>query len=240
MAFVDISPLNVLGATGSPRVLRVTDTFNRAALNPSGKPIWTEYIMFKLPVGTPYLIGGYGGSTAPVGLNMTCLGQNNATSPYPAVLQCIGLDSSVWGKSQYMQATYVQQSAVVMSAGPAVMVDVQGSIASNGACYAVLFIGGPASRLVKMTGGSNLWTENSLVDPIPGDVPTNGDVYRIACQVGASNIITVKKNGVQIATFTDNTPLSTGLPGFTQSSIQQTAGVDGSVIMSNVDCGLGL
>jgi len=222
-------------------VTRVQDSFNRGVLQPSGSLIWSVCNMNILPVTTPFAIGNAACQAVGTGqMVLSCYGQTNPLYSAPAALQCIALTSRLlWGQTQYAQVKYISQLGN-LSAGPAVMVDVQG-VNSGGGCYAILFIGPPGTRLVKMVGGSSLWTESDLIAPIPGDVQSNGDVYRLSCQrQGASNFLTVTKNGTVIATFTDNTPLTTGVPGLTEVSLSIAAGVPGQLIVSAGDFGLGL
>ena len=221
-------------------VTQFSDSFARGTLNPSGLLPWEQTIMAKLPISTPFNVGGY--TCNGTNLVASSFGQDAPTYTMPAVLRCSALTYRlVSGQTQHCKCTFIAQNAVANSSGPSVLTDVQGVPSSNGGCYGILVIGAGACRLVKMTGGSSTWVENDLVAPIPGITLVNGSIMRISAQVNPGSVfLTVTINGVVATTFTDNTPLLTGVPGFFESSISQSAGVPGQVTFGSLQCGLGL
>lgn len=169
-----------------------------------------------------FTLGGAGGGT-PTGA---------AYCPVPAV-------SGIYGKSQFCQFVIPNVAITVAAILCGGMVACQGdAYAGTQLAYAAFYSNSQTSMNVDVMGGQDMRTEQYLLSG--GITVALGDTIRMSCIFGsASNLVTVSRNGAQVAQVTDNNAARPGIAGFPAMYIA-LANAGGSLCeYSSFSCGLG-
>lgn len=237
---------------GGKNVTQVSDSFSTAGgrntLNPVNQILWEPTPILQVPYNSPNVlalmqIGAQAGGGS--GLNMTCLGQNNNVYTIGVIMPCLGFTfGMVNGKTQFSQFTFNANTGANCVCCLGVMITSDPN-SSNFSMYAIEFNGNGVVGLGKIVLTGNVITNTGLGNP-PGASMTQGNVFRISCQVGVgSNVITVQQNGVQLSQVTDNgsvggPALTGGVPGMYNFIQGVSAGVTTFMQFRNWSGGLGL
>lgn len=245
-----VKPLNILstGAAGTPPATLFTDA---GGSRPSGGALgqnWFEGISYYTPFsnptgnsvisignaivdGQPAIIAGPGGTANPF-------------TVFDAVAVPIPIWSGVWGKSQFVQFTFIEYANVTSNTIFGGFLFYQTSALLNGygmranlhaangivvSRYAPNGTNAPGSNI----NGTTLITNAGL-----GGISTfaNGDVIRLSADTSVAGQITVtlKVNGVVKGSGIDHSPLVGGLPAY----VAEVG--NGQVSIRNFSAGLGL
>jgi hypothetical protein len=236
---VEVFPLNILGGAGKPPVTRVTDTFARGTLNPPGQVTWMHNVSVILPIINNITFG----LAFCNGVNQIVLSNqpNGVISTYfSTLLLCVGLTTSaVYGLKQYCQSTFqgFANAGAFGACGNMVMGKFDGE---NGAAswYGIAFrTSGGNPVIERCVIASNILTNTILFTDSVAAVA--GDVWRLSFDP-STNTVTGTKNGSVVYSAVDGSPLSGGIPGYNMRTVLDVSGNGAQIIMSNLDCGLGL